>query len=234
MIEVRGQGRRPKQSPFRRIQNTVRDDRTGAIAYMPPEAKDVPGLAIGLTKWLNGAARALPIPIVAAIAQYQLVTIHPWMDGNGRTSRALGTFLLRKNGYDLKGFFSIEEQFDSDLASYYDALQMNLHHNYYYGRNEPDLTPWLEFFLKNMAAVFQAAKTEVIARGNLGTGVVRDAAYEAAFQHFSTREFTVRRLAQKLGVTDRTARAHIARWRDNEKVVTVKFGRKNRSYKFAS
>ena len=48
----------------------------------------------------------------------------------------------------LKGFFSIEEQFDRDLSGYYDALQMNLHHNYYFGRNDPDLTPWLEFFLK--------------------------------------------------------------------------------------
>ena len=103
MIEVRSQGRRPKQSPFRKIQNTVRDDETGAIAYLPPEAKDVGHLAEELARWLNGPAKSLPIPVVAAIAQYQLVTIHPWMDGNGRTSRALGTFLLRKNSYDLKG-----------------------------------------------------------------------------------------------------------------------------------
>jgi Fic family protein len=234
MIEVRSQGPRPQQSPFRKIQNIVRDDRSGAIAYMPPEWKDVPNLANGLAKWLNGAAKTLPIPVVAAISQYQLVTIHPWMDGNGRTSRALGTFLLRKNGYDLKGFFSIEEQFDRDLAGYYDALQMNLHHNYYYGRNDPDLTPWLEFFLKNMAVVFQAAKDEVLKSASSGTGVVRDAAYEAALQHFSTREFTVRRLAQKLGVTERTARSHVARWRGNGKASTVKFGRKNRSYEFTA
>ena len=199
---------------------------------MPPEAKDVANLVNDLAKWLNDAARSLPLPIVVAIAQYQLVTIHPWMDGNGRTSRALGTFLLRKNGYDLKGFFSIEEQFDRDLSGYYDALQMSLHPNYYFGRNDPDLTPWLEFFLKNMALVFQAAKAEVVKGAIAATGIVRDAAYEAAFQHFATREFTVKRLAQKLGVTDRTARSHVARWRENGKASTVKFGRKNRSYAF--
>ena len=234
MIEVRSQGRRPKQSPYRKAQNTVRDDRTGAIAYMPPEPKDVAGLANELAAWLNGAARSLPIPVVAAIAQYQLVTIHPWMDGNGRTSRALGTFVVRKTGYDLKGFFSIEEQFDRDLSGYYDALQMNLHHNYYFGRNDPDLTPWLEFFLKNMSAVFQAAKTEVLRGASSAAGIVRDAAYEAAFQHFAMREFTVKRLAQKLAITERTARSHIARWRGNGKASTVKFGRKNRSYKFTA
>lgn len=233
MIEVRSQGRRPKQSPYRKVQNTVRDDRTGAIAYMPPEPKDVTRLANGLANWLNGAARSLPIPVVAAIAQYQLVTVHPWMDGNGRTSRAVDTFLLRKYGYDLKGFFSIEEQFDRDLGSYYDALQMNLHHNYYFGRNDPDLTPWLEFFLKNMAIVFQAAKIEVLKGASPSAGIARDAACEAAFQHFATREFTLKRLEQKLGVSDRTARAHIARWRSNGKVSIVKFGRKNRSYQFA-
>jgi Fic family protein len=234
MIEVRSQGRRPKQSPYRKVQNTVRDDRTGAIAYMPPEAKDVTNLANALATWLNGAARSLPVPVVAAIAQYQLVTIHPWMDGNGRTSRALGTFVLRKTGYDLKGFFSIEEQFDRDLAGYYDALQMNLHHNYYYGRNDPDLTPWLEFFLRHMAAVFQAAKAEVLKIASSEPGIVRDAAYEAALQHFANREFTVKRLAQKLAVTERTARSHIARWRSNGKASTVKFGRKNRSYEFTA
>lgn len=230
MIEVRGQGRRPKASAYRRAQNRVADDKTGAIAYMPPEWKDVVGLTSSLAAWLNGAARSLPVPIVAAIAQYQLVTIHPWMDGNGRTSRALGNFILRKQGYDLKGFFSIEEQFDRDLGSYYDALQMNLHHNYYFGRHDPDLTPWLEFFLRNMAIVFQAAKEEVVRRSAFIPGVVRDAAYEAALQHFDHREFTVKRLAKKLGVTDGTVRKHIARWRKTDKVRMLKIGRKNRSY----
>lgn len=234
MIEVRHQGRRPERSPYRRVQNTVRDDETNAIAYMPPEAKDVAYLASGLAKWLNGAAQTLPVPVVAAIAQYELVTIHPWMDGNGRTSRALGTFLLRKYDYDLKGFFSIEEQFDRDLSSYYDALQMNLHHNYYFGRNDPDLTQWLEFFLKNMAAVFVAAKKEVLKRSAMEIGIVRDPAYEAAVQNFAGREFTVKRLSQRLGVTERTARSHIARWRQSGKASIVKFGRKNRSYRFAA
>jgi Fic family protein len=199
MIEVRGQGRRPRFSTYRRAQNSVRDDKTGAIAYMPPEAHDVTGLAAGLASWLNDGAKSLPVPVVAAIAQYQLVTIHPWMDGNGRTSRALGNFILRKFGYDLKGFFSIEEQFDRDLSSYYDALQMNLHHNYYFGRNDPDLTPWLEFFLKNMSVVFRTARDEVVKCSRFAPGITRDPAYEAAFQHFDHREFTVKRLAKRLG-----------------------------------
>ena len=79
-------GRRHVLSPFRTMQNRVYDDVTGNIEYIPPEAHDVPTLVENLMIWLNGPAKSLPQPIVAGIAQYQLVTIHPWMDGNGRTS----------------------------------------------------------------------------------------------------------------------------------------------------
>ncbi len=85
-----------------------------------------------------------------------------------------------------------------------------------------------------MATVFQAAKVEVVSKASFNSGIVRDPAYEAAFQHFTTREFNARRLSKQLGVTERTARSHIARWRERNKVAFVNFGRKNRSYRFTT
>ena len=56
----------------------------------------------GLVTWMrrlkpNGS----PSPLIAALAHYQFVTIHPYYDGNGRTARLLATFLLQRDGYGL-------------------------------------------------------------------------------------------------------------------------------------
>lgn len=60
-------------------------------------------------------------------------------------------------GYGLKGLFVLENFYDRNLAEYYRRLQLGLHHNYYFGRNEADLTPWLEFFIDGLAEVFEEA-----------------------------------------------------------------------------
>ena len=91
----------------------------------------------------------------AAIATYQLVTIHPFEDGNGRTARAIATYVLSTAGYDLKGFNSMEEYYVEDLQGYYENLQMKLPPLYYEGRNNPDLSPWIDYFTTIMAKGFQ-------------------------------------------------------------------------------
>ena len=156
-------GPRAKPSPYRDGQNVIRDSETGAIVYLPPEAKDVPGLMAGLVDWVGRAeAEDIPVPVIAGLAHYQFVTIHPYYDGNGRTGRLLATFLLHRGGYGLHGFFSLEEHHARDLAAYYRSLAVHPHHNYYEGRAEADLTPWLEYFLQILADVFAAAREETL------------------------------------------------------------------------
>jgi Fic family protein len=85
-------GPRARPTPYRDGQNVIRDAATGAIVYMPPDAGDVPGLMGELVSWLSQAGReGLPAPVIAGLAHYQFVTIHPFYDGNGRTARALAT-----------------------------------------------------------------------------------------------------------------------------------------------
>jgi len=97
-------------SSYRDGQNVIKDSMSGAIVYMPPEAKDVPALMLDLIGWINGetSKAELPIPIIAAIAYYQFATIHPYYDGNGRTARLLTNLVLHKSGYGLKGIYSLE------------------------------------------------------------------------------------------------------------------------------
>lgn len=63
-------------------------------AYVPPQPEYVPALMEDLAQFLN--ASALPPVAVAAIAHAQLETIHPFVDGNGRTGRALVHAVLRR------------------------------------------------------------------------------------------------------------------------------------------
>lgn len=108
-----------KPTPYRDGQNVIRDAATGAIVYMPPEAKDVPSLMKAMLKWIH-EAQDVPCPMVAGIAHYQLATIHPYYDGNGRTARLLTTLILHLGGYDLKGLYSLEEYYK--LAEPYKEL----------------------------------------------------------------------------------------------------------------
>jgi Fic family protein len=155
-------GPRARPTPYREGQNVIRDSETGAIVYLPPEARDVPDLMAGLVSWVEREREILPVSLIAGLAHYQFVAIHPYFDGNGRTARLLATFLLHRGGYGLNGFFSLEEYHARDLAAYYGSLAAHPHHNYYEGRAEADLTPWLEYFLKVLAAVFGTASKEAL------------------------------------------------------------------------
>jgi len=107
-----------------------------------------------LIDWLNENKSNIPIPILAAIAHYQFVTIHPYYDGNGRTARILTTLILHLNGYSLKGIYNLEEYYANDLQAYYLNLDLGQSHNYYFGRAIADITSWIEYFITGMLDSF--------------------------------------------------------------------------------
>lgn len=148
---VRGGRARPGE--WRTVQNYVANSLTGAVIYTPPPPGEVPALMRELIDWLRTEDGTHPV-LVAGIAQFQLVHIHPFVDGNGRTSRLLSTLVLYRAGYDFKRLFTISEYYDRDRAAFYAALQ---------GVREAhmDLTGWLEFFVAGLATQLQ----EVRARG---------------------------------------------------------------------
>jgi Fic family protein len=154
-------GKRAKPTPYRTEQNAVKDGATGALVYLPPEARDVPRLMRAMVAWARRALReGVPVPVVAGLVHYQFVTIHPYDDGNGRTARLLATLVLQSGGYGLKGFYSMEEHHARDLEGYYRALVTHPHHNYFEGRAEADLTPWVGYFIGTVKSVFDQARAE--------------------------------------------------------------------------
>ena len=151
---VMGSGRKKvAPTPYREGQNVIKDNQTEGVVYMPPEAKDVPGMMEGLVQWIK-ENRELPCPIIAGVAHYQFATIHPYYDGNGRTARLLTTLTLHLGGYDLKGLYSLEEYYARNLLDYYRAISIGPSHNYYMGRADSDITIWLEYFCLGVVEAF--------------------------------------------------------------------------------
>lgn len=65
-----------------------------------PNPRKVPSLMNELTHWLKKSHKLHPVE-QAAEAHYQLVTIHPFIDGNGRTARLLMNMILMMKGYPI-------------------------------------------------------------------------------------------------------------------------------------
>ncbi len=153
---------RSTPTPYRDGQNVIRDSASGAIVYLPPEAHDVPALMADLMMWVTEEMRRgdLPAPLLAALTHYQYATIHPYYDGNGRTARLLTTLLLHKAGYGLKGIYSLDEYYARNLAEYYRTLTVGPSHNYYFGRAEADVSPFVDYFCRGMANAFAAVRAQ--------------------------------------------------------------------------
>ena len=159
-----------KPTPYRAGQNVIRDSRSHGMVYLPPEAKDVPGLMADLVKWVNKQLYEgdLPVPIIAGLAHYQFATVHPYYDGNGRTARLLANLILHKSGYGLKGIYSLDEYYARNLRGYYAGLTVGPSHNYYLGRAEADVTGFVDFFCQGMADAFAAVRLQAAEAGKRG------------------------------------------------------------------
>ena len=95
---------------YRRVSVVVGVPATGEIVYQSPDWGDVPELVADLVAWLNSSEAAALMPVLeAGIAHYELVRIHPFVDGNGRTARALATLILAQRSFDTKRFFALDE-----------------------------------------------------------------------------------------------------------------------------
>ncbi|GAH52540.1 unnamed protein product [marine sediment metagenome] len=127
-------------------------------------------------KWFNTDARVAWDPIIRAIvAHFYVVSIHPFGDGNGRTSRGVESFLLYLAGVNARSFYS--------LANYY------YQHRHEYVRfldhvrfeTNGDLAPFVLFALKGLVSELQQVHAEVLT--NVKRIAFRDYAREELASH---------------------------------------------------
>jgi Fic family protein len=230
---------RVKPTPYRDGQNVIKDSATGTIVYIPPEAKDVQGLMRNLVSWIK-ENEELPCPIIAGIAHYQFATIHPYYDGNGRTSRLLTTLILHLGGYDLKGLYSLEEYYAKNLLGYYRAISIGSSHNYYFGRVESDITPWVEYFIEGMAFAFEKVVNQMIASNEKGgidhSQLLRtlDPKQRKAIELFKDYNVvTAKQIGDLFGFQPRTNAALCKKWVEDGFLEIIDASNKARKYKLA-
>ncbi len=231
-------GKRSGAAAYRDGQNVIHDAATGRLVYLPPEASDVPALMHQLLRWMHQAERErTPVVLVAALAHYQFVTIHPYYDGNGRTARLLATFVLHRGGYGLGGIFSLEEYHSRDIEAYYRALEVVDNHNYYEGRAEADLTDWVQYFVQTLATVFEAAEREALKYAD--TPVISEPEELRRLNHraktvlalFARQEhITSAEVATVLGLSERMARVCLSEWVQEGWMVVSNPSRRARRY----
>jgi len=122
----------------------VNDPRLQKTIYWPPEIIDVSKLINDLMSFININKKSIDPLILAGIFHKQMVIIHPFMDGNGRTTRLATKILLAEMGLDTFNLFSFENYYNKNVSKYFEMV--GVRGNYYEIYKTLDFTTWLEYF----------------------------------------------------------------------------------------
>ena len=102
----------------------VADMVEGDIVYTPPTYKDIPEFVNSICNFFNNDnPRTFIHPIIKGIIiHFMLAYMHPFVDGNGRTARALFYWYMLKENYKLTEYMSISRVISKSKASYEKAF----------------------------------------------------------------------------------------------------------------
>jgi len=122
----------------------VNDPRERKTIYWPPDVEDVSDLVKQLIHFIETNKNKIDPLIIAGIFHKQMVIIHPFMDGNGRTTRLLTKILLADMGLNTFNLFSFENYYNQNVTRYFEMVGVK--GNYYDIADKVDFTAWLEYF----------------------------------------------------------------------------------------
>ncbi len=134
---------------IRQLPVVVNDPQKRQIRFLPPDASDVESLITELIDYVNASKNKVDPLILAGVFHKQMVLIHPFTDGNGRTTRLATKVLLAEMGLNTFNLFSFENYYNQNVTryfntvgetgNYYDLVQIGI-----------DFTPWLEYFTEGI------------------------------------------------------------------------------------
>lgn len=214
----------------------VYDDKTRRPEYIPPMWNEVRHLLDELILYVN---KTDDHPLIkAAVVHYQMVTIHPFEDGNGRTARILSDYILDYYDFGFNQIGSLEEYFAYDVDEYYASLQMDLPPLYYDGRdNPPHPEIWVHYFLRMVE--LHAKKVVELASASVKEQYEASLSFlnkkEKAFLQYLTDNhidsFTQSEMASVMKVTNHTITNWCASLAKNGFLTPVLVKQRIRSYK---
>lgn len=133
---------------FRKTQNWIGGTRPGNAVFVPPPVPEMHQALSDLERFLHAQDSTLTL-IKAALIHAQFETIHPFLDGNGRTGRMLITFYLWKEGFLEKPVLFLSSFFKKHQELYYDRLL-----GY---QKQSKVAEWVDFFLEGVIEISQEA-----------------------------------------------------------------------------
>ncbi len=119
------------------------------VHFQAPSSNVLPTQMVAFLKWFNAAPTGDAL-IKAGLAHLWLVTLHPFDDGNGRISRAVGDMALARAEGTSQRFYSFSTQIQRERKHYYDQLEATQ-------KGTLDVTPWLSWFLACLLRAVQGA-----------------------------------------------------------------------------
>jgi Fic family protein len=191
---------------FKQVENLVVDkmpDGTKVKRFTPVSVGQTPYYVEELVaRYLAAqeAGRHHPV-ILTGLFVLDLLTIHPFIDGNGRITRALTNALLQGAGYDVTRYVSLETSIARSADAYYAALLASTK-RWHDGQHDP--WPWLRYFVGLVAGSYEefATLTSNARSGGSKQDQVRDYVLNHAPTTFQIADIR----AALPGVSDQTIR----------------------------
>ena len=207
LSQVRGKHKTPGE--FRKSQNWIGGATIDDAVFVPPSHEYVVELMSDLEKFLHNENIHVPHLVKIAIAHYQFETIHPFLDGNGRTGRLLITLYLVSQKVIERPLLYASDFFERNKRVYYDKLS--------YARENNDLTGWIRFFLVAVEQTAEKAVTtlaDIMAlREKISETLIPELGRKSKNAQmllnflFSNPRISVKKVEQEIGITPRAANA---------------------------
>ena len=137
---------------YRDIQNYIVNAKRQVIFTPMGPSKVRQGMK-DLFVWLKQHRAEHPI-IRSAIFHHEFVSIHPFVDGNGRVARAASQWILFADGYDPLWTLGLDEYLAQDRAKYYDMIQQTR-------EMDGDYTYWIEYVVKGLLEAMQRVSMRI-------------------------------------------------------------------------
>jgi Fic family protein len=132
---------------FRKSQNWIGGTKPDNAHFVPPPVEDMHKALNDLENFIH-ANDTLPVVIRAGLIHSQFETIHPFLDGNGRTGRMLINFYLWKEGFLENPILFLSSFFKKHQKIYYEKL---------FGYHNGNVSDWLDFFLDGVIEIANEA-----------------------------------------------------------------------------
>jgi len=126
----------------------VNDPRSGEVVFLPPDYDVINKLILDLVEFILKNKNTVDSLILAGIFHKQMVIIHPFMDGNGRTTRLITKVLLARMGLNTFNLFSFENYYNKNVTKYFQTVGEFGDYNEL--AESIDFSNWLEYFTEGI------------------------------------------------------------------------------------